>query len=97
MEWLRRYLSGRGFRLHPIQFDSTAAGYFRPWHIDVILTLVRPGLALLCPDKPIITPGIEDMFKKNDWEIVLAARPEYELSSETTTGMSPPPIAATMW
>ena len=77
MDWLRRYLTSRGFRLHLIQFDSTAAGYFRPWHIDVILTLVRPGLAILSPDKPIITPGIEDMFKRNDWEIVLAARPEY--------------------
>lgn len=26
-----------------------------------------------------------------------AAHPEYELSMETTTGMSPPPIAATRW
>lgn len=78
MEWLRRYLNGRGFRLHPVQFDSTNAGYWRPWHIDVILTLAKPGLALYAAQKTIITPGIEELFKKNDWELIPAAMPVYD-------------------
>ena len=78
MEWLRRYLNGRGFRLHPVQFDSTNAGYWRPWHIDVILTLAKPGVALYASQKSIITPGIEELFKKNDWELIPAAMPVYD-------------------
>ena len=77
MEWLRRYLGGRGFRLHPVLFDSSPMSRWRPWHIDVVLTLVRPGLAVSCPQKLIPEP-IKDLFKKNDWEIVYAADPVYD-------------------
>ena len=84
MEWLRRYLASRGLRLRPIQFDSTPAGYWRPWHIDVILTFVRPGLAIVSADKNIVTPGIFELFKRNDWELVTAARPVYEWHDDLT-------------
>lgn len=77
MEWLRRYLSDKGIRLHPVLFDSSPGKRWRPWHIDVTLTLARPGLAIVCPDK-IMPPDIENLFRKNDWEIVEAARPVYD-------------------
>ena len=77
MEWLRRYLSDKGMRLHPILFDSSPGKRWRPWHIDVTLTLARPGLAIVCPDKK-MPPHIESLFRKNDWEIVEAARPVYD-------------------
>ncbi len=77
MEWLRRYLSDKGIRLHPVLFDSSPGKRWRPWHIDVTLTLARPGLAIVCPDKK-MPPAVEDLFRRNDWEIVEAARPVYD-------------------
>ena len=76
MEWLRRYLGNKGIRLHPVLFDSSPGGRWRPWHIDVTLTLPRPGLAIICPDKH-MPKQIEELFRKNDWEIVNAERPVY--------------------
>ena len=76
MEWLRRYLGNKGIRLHPVLFDSSPCNRWRPWHIDVTLTLPRPGLALACPVK-VMPKSIEDLFRKNDWEIVPAVHPVY--------------------
>lgn len=89
MEWLRRYLTARGFRLHPVQLDSSPAGYYRPWHIDVVVNMPRPGLMILSCKKDIITPGILDLFKKNDWEVVRAVEPVYQWDETVTLSATP--------
>ncbi|MBQ4133698.1 MAG: serine/threonine protein kinase, partial [Desulfovibrionaceae bacterium] len=89
MEWLRRYLSARGFRLHAVQFDSSSAGYYRPWHIDVVVNMLRPGLMVVSNKKHIMDPKIVDLFRKNDWEIVQAVDPEYQWNETFTLSATP--------
>ncbi len=89
MDWLRRYLSGRGFRLHPVIFDSTPAGYYHPWHIDVVLTLPCPGMAIVSAKKPIHTQAVTDLFRKNDWEIIVAENPVYHWKDKLTLSSTP--------
>jgi glycine amidinotransferase len=71
MDWLQRYWGPKGIRVHPVQFD----GDTHPWHIDVDLTPVRPGLAFYNPDKKPLTPEFWELMKRNDWELIAAARP----------------------
>ncbi len=85
MDWLKRYFAPKGIRIHPIRFDGPSAakkswaGYFlHPWHIDVSLIAVRPGLAVYNPDEPIVTKEALELFKLNDWELVPAARPTFD-------------------
>ena len=75
--WLRRYITSRGLRLHEIRFDSPAVGHYSPWHIDATLVFPKPGMAIYSPGKPPTTPAILDLFKKNDWELVPAAEPQH--------------------
>lgn len=84
IEWITRYLAQKGIRVHSVAFDSTKANYWRPWHIDVVVIPVRPGLVMFCPDKEPITPGFVEFFRKNDWEIVPAVRPSYDWNDELT-------------
>ena len=64
-EWLRRHL-GTGFRLHRIEFQEPI-----PTHIDTTLVPIRPGLVLTNPERSCIN-GMMELFKANDWQIVLA-------------------------
>ena len=89
MEWLRRYLTARGFRLHEMQMDSSPAGYYRPWHIDVVVNTPRPGLLIVSNKKKIMDPKIVDLFTKNDWEIVPAVDPEYQWNETFTLSATP--------
>jgi glycine amidinotransferase len=73
MDWLQRYFGAKGIRIHPVAFDNT----FHPWHIDVLLIAVRPGLAIYNPALPLRTKEAWDLFKKNDWELVPAAEPTH--------------------
>ena len=84
VDWITRYLARRGLRVHPVQFDSTKANYWRPWHIDVVVIPVRPGLIMFCPDKEPITPGFAEWFKRNDWEVVMAVRPTFDWKEDLT-------------
>jgi glycine amidinotransferase len=85
MDWLKRYFAPKGIRIHPIQFNTPMsatgpfASYFlHPWHIDVSLLILRPGLALYNPDEPILTEEAAQLFKINDWELIPAARPVHD-------------------
>lgn len=81
MDWLKRMYGSlkEGVRLHHVQFDTPGeAGKpdnFHPWHIDVDLVPLRPGLCMYNPDWPPRTPEVWELFKQNDWELVPAARP----------------------
>ena len=85
MNWLQRYFSAKGIRIHPVQFNSPAAAkgpfasyFLHPWHIDVSLLILRPGLALYNPDEPILTEEAAKLFKINDWELIPAVPPVHE-------------------
>jgi len=73
MDWLKRYWSRRGIRIHEIQCE----GDYHPVHIDVNLTPIRPGLAIYNPAKSPFTPEFWDLMKKNDWELIPAAEPTW--------------------
>jgi len=85
MDWLKRYFGAKGIRVHKIQFNSPEAAkiafadyFLHPWHIDVSLTAVRPGLAIYNPDEPILTEEAVKLFKMNNWELIPAARPIHD-------------------
>jgi glycine amidinotransferase len=73
MDWLKRYFGAKGIRIHPVLFDNS----FHPWHIDVNMLPVRPGLAIYNPEWPPITEEVWKLFKMNDWELIPAAKPTY--------------------
>jgi glycine amidinotransferase len=73
MDWLKRYFGSKGIRIHPVRFDNT----LHPWHIDVLLIAVRPGLAIYNPALPLVTEEAWQLFKMNDWELVPAAEPTH--------------------
>jgi glycine amidinotransferase len=73
MDWVKRYFEPKGLRIHPVTFDK----HEHPWHIDVNLVPIRPGLAMYNPDWPPVDEGIWELFKINDWELVPAARPSH--------------------
>jgi glycine amidinotransferase len=75
MDWLKRYFGAKGIRIHPIQFNATSGYWLHPWHIDVDLIALRPGLAIYNPEIPILTEEAANLLKMNDWELVPAARP----------------------
>jgi glycine amidinotransferase len=75
MDWLKRYFGAKGIRIHPIQFNATSGYWLHPWHIDVDLIALRPGLAIYNPEIPILTEEAVKLLKMNDWELVPAARP----------------------
>jgi len=84
MDWLKRYFGAKGIRIHPIQFNGPNAAigpgpdyFLHPWHIDVSLIPLRPGLAVYNPDEPILTEEAVKLFRMNDWELVPAAKPTY--------------------
>jgi glycine amidinotransferase len=80
-DWIKRFFGALGFRVHVVQFDSPRdpdkPNNYHPWHIDVNLAPLRPGLCLYNPDWAPRTPEFWELFKKNDWELIPAARPVY--------------------
>jgi len=73
MDWLKRYFSSKGIRVHHVLFDNNT----HPWHIDVNWLPMRPGLGIYNPDWHPITDEFKELMKINDWELVPAARPTY--------------------
>jgi glycine amidinotransferase len=79
MDWLKRMMGQLGIRVHHVLFDtpddpSKPDNYF-PWHLDVNLVPLRPGLAMYNPDWKPVTPELWKLFEINDWELIPAARP----------------------
>lgn len=73
IDWLTRHFAARGLRLHKIQFG----GDYMHWHIDVCIMPLRPGLCIYNPYYMYLTPEFEKLMKKNDWELIPAARPTH--------------------
>jgi glycine amidinotransferase len=73
MDWLIRYFGVKGVRIHPVLFDNNP----HPWHIDVNMLPLRPGLAVYNPEWKPITEEFKKLMKMNDWELIPAADPVY--------------------
>ncbi|XP_067941347.1 glycine amidinotransferase, mitochondrial-like isoform X2 [Watersipora subatra] len=67
IDWMRRHLEPRGFRIHTLQFKDP-----NPMHIDATFNIIGPGLVLSNPDRPCIQV---DMFKKAGWRVVKPPKP----------------------
>ncbi len=87
VDWLKRMLSRLGIRLHVIEFDTPSDPHkpnnFHPWHIDVNLMPLRPGLCMYNPDWSPRLPEFWELFRKNDWELIPAARPSHVYRNKT--------------
>jgi glycine amidinotransferase len=82
-DWLERMFDSLGIRYHPVQFGApddpeidTWHGW-RSWHIDCNIVPLKEGLAMYNPDEPPVTDEFWDLFEKNDWDLIPAARPTH--------------------
>jgi glycine amidinotransferase len=66
IEWLRRHYGDR-FRLHRLEFEDD-----RAIHIDATFLPLRPGLALVNPDRPM--KQVPDWLAGSGWELAEAPR-----------------------
>ncbi len=82
MDWLTRYFGEKGIRIHPVLFNYQ--DHLHPWHIDVALIAMRPGLTMVNPEAPLVTEEAKALFKMNDWELVEAARPTHDYDAPLT-------------
>ncbi len=67
IEWLRRHYPDH--RVHRVTYREML-----PWHIDATLIPLRPGLALINPERPALGNAHNELFKKNGWELVEAPK-----------------------
>ena len=73
IDWLRRHFPEH--RVHRVNFRNDPD----PVHIDCSLVPLRPGLMLANPNRPLVMePGMEKLFERNGWEVVMAAKPAHE-------------------
>jgi glycine amidinotransferase len=82
MEWLQRHYPDH--RVHAVNFP----GDQHPIHIDGTFVPMRPGLVISNPVRQ-LPEEQKEIFRKNDWEIVIAAKPAHE--------QSPPLCYSSVW
>lgn len=63
VEWLHREI-GDGYRIHRVEFDDRY-----PQHIDTTLVPLRPGLAMLNPDRP-PRSNVTELFTRSGWKLI---------------------------
>jgi len=82
IDWLRRHYPDH--RVTAVNFPGDPY----PIHIDATFTPIRPGLIINNPDRR-LPDDQREFFKRNDWEIVDAARPAHN---------NPPPLCySSVW
>lgn len=65
-DWLARHLAGQ-YRVHRVEFEKRT-----PTHIDTTLVPIRPGIALVNPERPFKDPAAERLFLDNGWKLIAA-------------------------
>lgn len=68
IDWLRRHLEPKGFRLHEASFGGNTISI----HIDCQFFSPREGLLIQSPNLPSTTPAFHELFKANGWDVVIA-------------------------
>jgi len=64
IEWMKRHL-GKDYTIHVLDFF----GAYR-FHIDTTLVLLKPGLALINPDRD-VRFNYAEFFEKAGWKVSL--------------------------
>jgi len=67
VDWLRCHFPNH--RIHKVGRRELL-----PWHMDTTLVPVRPGLAIMNPERIPLDKKELELFAKNDWEIVQAPK-----------------------
>ncbi|MBW2057156.1 MAG: serine/threonine protein kinase [Deltaproteobacteria bacterium] len=67
IDWLRRHYPNH--RIHKVRYRELT-----PWHMDTTIVPLRPGLVLINPVRTPLEKGQGELFKKNDWEVLLAPK-----------------------
>jgi glycine amidinotransferase len=67
VDWLRRHFPNH--RVHKVRRRELL-----PWHMDTTLVPLRPGLALINPERIPLGTAEMELFRRNDWEIVEAPK-----------------------
>jgi len=68
IDWLRRHLATRGLRVHEVSFNT-----MQPWHIDTTTFTPREGLLFQNGAWMPHQEEFHELFRMNDWEIVMCA------------------------
>jgi glycine amidinotransferase len=63
IDWLRRHFPAH--RIHKVGRRELL-----PWHMDTTLVPVRPGLAIMNPERIPLDKDELELFEKNGWEVV---------------------------
>lgn len=71
VEWISREFS-RDFRVHEVLLDNNTF----PCHLDAEIAILRPGLMMTCPERP-LQPDLLNMIQneENEWEVFDAPMP----------------------
>ena len=72
--WFAQYYTAKGFRVHKIALPDTN---FQPWHVDGMLTPIKPGIVMVCPVAMPLPEKLQQFYKRNDWEMVECAPPTH--------------------
>jgi glycine amidinotransferase len=67
IDWLRRHFPEH--RVHKVRYREHT-----PWHMDSTLIPLRPGLVMINPFRTPLEEGQAELFRKNDWEVILAPK-----------------------
>ena len=71
IEWINRQFNNE-FRIHETFLENNIT----PTHLDAELTILRPGLMMTCPEKPIENNLLNKIKnEENDWELFEAPYP----------------------
>ena len=70
IEWMRRHFPNH--RIHEVSFKDPA-----PIHIDATFVPLRPGLVLNNREKEPLQPELNELFEKNDWQIIDCVKPTH--------------------
>jgi len=70
IDWLKRELRPHGIRVHTVRFPYDLS----PSHLDCTFQLLKPGLVLTNPERPIAEEDTK-LFKDNGWDFVDAPQP----------------------
>ncbi len=67
IRWLRQHFPNH--RVHMVRYKETM-----PWHMDLTLIPLRPGLVMVNPIRTPLDPRQVEIFKINDWEVIEAPK-----------------------
>lgn len=67
IRWLKQHFPNH--RVHMVRYYES-----QPWHMDTTLVPLRPGLVMINPVRTPLEPGQAELFKKNDWEVIVGPK-----------------------